>query len=153
VATDLPWSSADGSVTEEPATITYSIPGPFQQTLKMLRKVLSARGLKVSGELNVSTRIEQKLLIGTAPCVVLLVSPAAALRKALASDSCAAALAPLHVVVSRRGSQSEVHVLRILPADNSLKNKGAMAVVKQMQAEILQAVGKIGARVTWAAYQ
>lgn len=136
---------------EEPATITYSIAEPFQQALKSLRRVLLARGLKVDGELNVSSRIRQKLLIGTSPCVVLLISPSAALRKALASDSCAAGLAPLHVVVSCRGLHSEVHVLRLLPILSGLSDKRAVAAVNQIQAEILQAVEKIGMRETLTA--
>jgi uncharacterized protein (DUF302 family) len=136
---------------EEPATITYSIAEPFQQALKSLRRVLSARGLKVSGELNISSRIRQRLLIGTAPCVVLLVSPSATLGKAIPSDSCVTGLAPLHVVISSRGLQSEVHVLRNLPTEGNLLDQRATAVVNRIQAEILQAVEKIGMRVTLTA--
>jgi uncharacterized protein (DUF302 family) len=133
---------------EEPATITYSIAEPFEQALKMVRRVLIARGLKVSGQLDISSRIRQRLLIGTAPCVVLLVSPSAALGKALGSDSSAVGLAPLHVVISSRGMHSEVHLLRILSNEGGLLDRHAMAAVNQIQAQILEAIEKIGIRVT-----
>jgi len=133
---------------EEPATITYSIAEPFEQALKTVRNVLTGRGLKVSGELDISSRIRERLLIGTSPCVVLLVSPLAVLGKALGSDSSAAGLAPLHVVVSSRGMQSEVHVLRILSNEGAPLDRLAMSAVNQIQAQILEAIEKIGIRAT-----
>ena len=133
---------------EKPATITYSIGEPFEQALKTVRSVLTGRGLRVSGELDISSRIRQRLMIGTAPCVVLLVSPSATLGRALGIDSCAAGLAPLHVVVSSRGAQSEVHVLRIFPIEGGLLDRQVMAALNQLQTQILHAVEKIGARVT-----
>lgn len=136
---------------EEPATITYSIAEPFEQALKTVRRVLIGHGLKVSGQLDISSRIRQRLLIGTAPCVVLLVSPSAAFGKALGSDSSAAGLSPLHVVVSSRGIQSEVHVLRILSNGGGLLDRQAMAALNQIQAHILEAIEKIGIRVTLTA--
>ncbi len=132
---------------EEPTTITYSIAEPFQQALKKVRRVLTARGLKVTGELHISDRIRQKLLIGTAPCVVLLVSPPAP-GDASASDSFPTGLAPLHVVVSGRGSQSEVHVLRILPIEGGLSDTQVLGAMNQLQAGILDAIEKIGMRAT-----
>jgi hypothetical protein len=131
---------------EEPATITYSIAEPFEQALKMVRRVLIGRGLEVSGQLDISSRIRQRLLIGTAPCVVLLVSPSAVLGKVLGSS--AAGLTPLHVVVSSRGMQSEVHVLRILSNEGGLLDRHARAAVNQIQAQILEGIEKIGIRVT-----
>jgi hypothetical protein len=138
-------------MTGESATTTYLIAEPFPQALRSLRRVLSAGDLKITGELNISGRIWRSLLIGTAPCVVLLVWPSAVPRKTLGSDSCAGALAPLHVVVSGRGSQSEVHVLRMLPNDGGLLDRRTMASVNQTQAEIVQAIEKIGMRVSLSA--
>src|SRR5689334_20050509 len=120
MAENLPWSSASETMAEQPATITYSIAEPFGHALKSLRRAFLAQGLSVSKELNISSRIRQKLLIGTDPCAVLLVSPPAETEKRLAFDSCAAGLIPMHVVVSGRDSQTEVHILRILPADATL---------------------------------
>lgn len=132
---------------EQLATITYSIAEPFQQTLKSLRRAFLAQGLKVSKEVNISRRIRQKLLIGTDPCAVLLVSPSAEAGKTLASDPCATGLTPMHVVVSSRGHESEVHILRILPADVTSLDRMAVGALSQLQAGIVQAVEKIGMRV------
>jgi uncharacterized protein (DUF302 family) len=132
---------------EQLATITYSIAEPFLQTLKSLRRAFLAQGLKVSKELNISSRIRQKLLISTDPCAVLLVSPSTEVGKTLASDPCAAGLTPMHVVVSSRGYESEVHILRILPADAPSVDRMAKTALSQLQAGIVQAVEKIGMRV------
>lgn len=126
---------------EHPATITYSIPASFPQALKSLRSAFVAQGLKVSKEVNISNRIRQNLMIGTDPCVVLLVSP-------LADDACASGLTPMHVVVSSHGSQTEVHVLRILPAEAESLDIHAKTALNQVQSGILHAVEKIGMRVT-----
>ncbi len=135
----------------EAGIMTYVIAEPFPAAVKALRQVLSSQHLKITGELNISGRIWRSLLIGTAPCVVLFVWPPAVLRDTLDSDSCAAALAPLHVVVSDRGLQSEVHVLRMLPRDGGLVDGRAVASVNQTQAEIVQAIEKIGMRVSLSA--
>jgi uncharacterized protein (DUF302 family) len=147
MAANLPWPSASGKMAEQLATITYSIAEPFLQTLKSLRRAFFAQGLKVSKELNISSRIRQKLLIGTDPCAVLLVSPSAETGRALASDPCAAGLTPMHVVVSSRGDQSEVHILSVLPADATSVDRMAIAALSRLQAGIVQAVEKIGMRV------
>jgi uncharacterized protein (DUF302 family) len=131
---------------DQPGTITYLIAEPFQQALKSLRRAFSARDLKIVGDLNVSYRIRQRLLIDTAPCVVLYVWPR--LGQTLGADPEATAIAPLHVVVSGRGKQSEVHVLRALPSDRGLLDGRAMAALNQIKAEIGRAIEKIGMRVT-----
>jgi len=136
---------------DQAGTITYLIAEPFQQALKSLRRVLSARDLKIVGDLNISHRIRQRLLIDTAPCVVLYVWPSPRLGEILGADPGAAALAPLHIVVSGRREQSEVHVLRALPRDCSLLDGRAMATVNQIKAEIVRAIEKIGMRVTLTA--
>lgn len=124
---------------EHPATTTYLIAEPFPEALKLVRHAFVAQGLKVSKEVNISSRILQSLLIGTEPCVVLLVS--------LAPDCCTGGLAPMHVVVSSRGSQSEVHILGLLAPDAALLDPPATDALNRLQAGILQAVEKIGMRV------
>lgn len=131
---------------EQLAPISYSVAEPFPQALKSLRKALEAQGLQVARELNISDRIRRKLLIGTVPCVVVLVSPPAETGRALASDSCAG-LTPMHVAVSSRGLQSEVHILGVLPAGAGLLESQAMDALNRLQAAILEAVEKIGMRV------
>jgi uncharacterized protein (DUF302 family) len=128
----------------EPATITYVIAEPFEQALRSLRRILSARHLNVTGGLDVSARTQQKLLIGTTPCVVLFVSPSPPLEGALQTDRCAAALAPFHIVVSERGRETEVHVLRALPGDCGSLGPPAVAALNTSHSEILRAIESIG---------
>ena len=88
-----------------PATVTYRIAGPFQEALKSLRRILSARHLEIAGGFDVSARIRKKLFIATNPCMSSL-----PLGAALEADHCAAAIAPFHVVVSERDRQTQIHL-------------------------------------------
>ena len=130
-----------------PAVVTYSIAEPFAQAVKSVRRVIAAKDLRVTGESSVSGRIWRSLSIGTAPCVVLFVWPPAASVNDLALDSRAAALAPLHVVVCDRGSNSEVHVLRIPVNEFGRLNRAATAVIGQTQVDLLEALETIGMRL------
>ena len=140
-----------GKMTDEPSTITYMVTEPFQQALRSVRRALSARDLRIGGELDVADRIRRGLLIGTAPCALLLVWPRAALAQLFRSDPVATAIVPLHVVVSGRGSRSEVHILRPLSYDGHSVGWRALSALNQMQAEIGQSIEKIGMRVTLSA--
>jgi hypothetical protein len=129
---------------DEPATITYLIAEPFEQALRSIRRILSARHLNVTGGLDISARTRQKLRMGTAPCVVLFVSPSPHLGAALKTDRCAAALAPFHIVVSERGSETEIHVLRALPGECGSLEPLAAAALNASHSEILRAIKTIG---------
>jgi uncharacterized protein (DUF302 family) len=135
-------------MSDELATITYLMEEPFGQSLRSVRRILTARKLQIIGEFDISDRIRQKLLINTAPCMVLYVWPSVRLSESLGGDPGAAALAPLHVVVAGRGAHSEVHLLRTLPSDAGLLDRRTSAAVNQIQAEIAQAIEKIAMRVT-----
>ena len=126
-----------------PATVTYLIAEPFHQALKSLRRILSARHLKIAGWCDVSARIRKKLFIGTNPCMVLFVSPSRSLGAALEADHCATAIAPFHVVVSERGRQTEIHVLRTLCADSGTLEPLSLAALNEAHSEILRAIKSI----------
>jgi hypothetical protein len=83
--------------------------------------------------------------------MVLLVWPPEAAIKTLLEDSYALALAPLHVVICGRGMQSEVHVLRIPAGDSGGLGRRALAAINRTQAEILQAMDKVGMRLVFCA--
>jgi hypothetical protein len=134
---------------EELATTTYLVSEPFDLAVKSLRKVLSEANLQLAGELDMSGRIRQSLLIGTAPCRVLFVAAEAAAFEEVGSDPRAAALTPLHVVVSARGSQTEIHFLRALPDQNGPLDRPTMEAFRQLQARIAQAVERIAMRSTF----
>jgi uncharacterized protein (DUF302 family) len=136
---------------EELATTTYLVSEPFALAVQSLRKVLADANLKLAGELDTSSRIRQRLLIGTVPCLVLFVAVTPASSEELGADPGAAALTPLHIVVSARGSQTEIHLLRALPAQNGPLARPTMEVFRHMQARIAQAVERIAMRSTLGA--
>jgi uncharacterized protein (DUF302 family) len=103
---------------EESATITYLVSEPFELAVQSLRKALADGNLKPAGELDMSSRIRERLLIDAAPCRVLFIAATPAAFEEFGADPAAAALTPLHIVVSARGSQTEIHLLRALPAHN-----------------------------------
>jgi uncharacterized protein (DUF302 family) len=129
---------------DEAATVTYLIPEPFQETLKSLRRVLSARHLNITGRLDISARLQQKLFLTTTPCVVLFVLPSPALDDAFTADPCAVAVAPFHVVVSDHGRQTEIHVLRRLPSDCGSLKPPAVVTLNKAHSEILRAIESLG---------
>ena len=98
---------------EESATTTYSIPQAFDEAARSMRRVLGEAGLKITGELDLSGRLRRRLLVDTPPCLVLFAGPSTPVIDGPAGHPGAAALAPLHIVISARGSQTEIHVLRI----------------------------------------
>jgi len=61
-------------------------------------------------------------------------------------DPCAAALTPLHIVVSARGPRTEVHFLRALPGSNRPPIFPCRYAAGRLQAEIARVLGKIGRR-------
>jgi uncharacterized protein (DUF302 family) len=119
---------------EENATSTYVIAEPFDLAVRLVRKVLAEASLKITGEMNMSGRIQRALWIQTAPCLVLFASPAA-----FAAEPDAAGLTPLHIVISARGEQTDVHVLKVLPRDSEVSSR--------LKAAIAEAIETIGMRV------
>jgi uncharacterized protein (DUF302 family) len=135
---------------EEFATTTYLVPEPFETAVQSLRKVLADAGIELVGELDTSSRIRQTLLIGATPCRVLFVATPASFEELGAGPS-AAALTPLHIVVSARGPQTEIHLLRAMRPDNILLDQPTMAVFRRLQARVAQAVERIAMRSTLGA--
>ena len=128
----------------EAATVTYLIAEPFQQALRSLQMALTARHLSVAGTFDISAHLRRKLFIGTYPCMVLFVSPSRLPGTALDTDGRAAALAPFHIVVSNRGRQTEIHVLRALPRDCGSLEAPCIAALNEAHTEILRAIETIG---------
>ena len=135
---------------DEKATSTYLIAEPFDRAVNLVRKVLSGANLKIVGELNMSGRLQRALWIRTAPCTVLFAS-APTSPASFVSDPQEAALTPLHIVVSAHGSQSEVHVLRVLPRHDGTPDFRAIAASSLLQTAIAQAIATIGMRASLGA--
>ena len=135
----------------ELATTTYLVSEPFEPAVKSLRRVLADANLKLAGELDMSGHIRERLLVAIAPCLVLFVGATGPDFDELGTDPRAAALTPLHIVVSARGSQTEIHLLRALPGQNGLLDEPTMEVFRRLQARIAQAVERIAMRITLVA--
>src|ERR1035438_6313835 len=117
---------------EELATHTYLVSEPFDLAVKSLRRVLADANLKPVGELDTATRLRKRLLISIAPCRVLFVTASPAAFEESGADPRAAALTPLHIVVSARGSQTEIHLLRALPAQNGSLGGPTMEALRRL---------------------
>ena len=125
---------------DQPATVTYTVPAPFDNAVSTLRHALSQRKLKVVEILNLSERIQRRLSIRSSPCVVFLVTSSDAGFNALRNSRAASSLLPLHVVISDHGQQSEVHVLRVSQIDSEAIDGATISALNRLQDEIVDAV-------------
>ena len=123
---------------EENATCTYRMNQPFARALKSVRTALAGANVRIAGELDLSVRISRALLVDIPPCTVLFAAPSTPAAREPAADSCDAVLTPLHVVVSARGFETEVHFLRALPRFNG--------PLGQLQGSLFHAIEKIAMR-------
>ncbi len=135
-------------MTEQPATTKYLVSERFEDAVKALRAALLERGVRITGELNLSDRIHRQLMVGTPPCLVLFVSPSSEVLESVAADPGAVGRSLLHIVVSGRGLQSEVHMLRVLPANNPVLDGRLTAALSRLQGEIAQSIETIGMRIS-----
>ena len=131
---------------EKSATCTYLINEPFAGALKSLRAILTGPKLRITRELDLSARIRKALQMNIPPCIVLFAEPAARTAEDLAAASFGATLTPLNIVVSARGSRTEVHFLRACPRLDGRGDQPALATLGQLQGALFQAIEKIGMR-------
>ena len=134
-------------MSEASATTTYVIPEPFERGVRILRQALADADLRITGELNMSQRIQKSLLVVTAPCLILFACPAEGFDEKDRPTACDAAVTPLHIVVSAQDSCTEVHILKVLPRDDGPIDRTNVAALARLQSAISQAIGKIGMRV------
>lgn len=91
------------------AGMTRVIPESFDKSLALIRRLLSAAGLGVVGEFDMSREPYFQLGVASRSCVVLLVDTPVLLFEAIALDRSAAVFLPQHVVISGDGDTSYVH--------------------------------------------
>ena len=127
-------------MTGETAATTYSIPESFEEALKLIRAVLARAGLSVVGELDISGRIQRSLGIGMAQCRVLYVCSRQSILEAISVCPAVGIFLPLHLVVSARGEQTEIHVLASLPSNGC---DPLASAVNGVQDEVSRAIEKI----------
>ena len=131
----------------EPATITYIVAEPFERAVRLLRTALAQAHLRLAGELDMSSRIRERLLMGIPACQVFLVAATPAELDELSVDPRAAALTPLHIVVSAHGAGTEIHLMRAMRAQDSPLEEPAMEVYRNLHVRITEAIERIGMRV------
>jgi uncharacterized protein (DUF302 family) len=127
-------------MSDQPATVTYTVPEAFDTTVAILRNAFSRHKLKVAEMLNLSDRIQRRLSIRTSSCVVFLVTSADEGLEPLRSSRAASVFLPLHVVVCERGRQSEIHILRASQIDPGAIDSESMAILNRLQDEITDAI-------------
>jgi hypothetical protein len=133
------------------ATTTYVIPEPFDRAVKSVRAILSGANLRITGEMNMSGRIERALQVSTVPCRVFFATLAAADSDSAAMEGSSGGFTPLHIVVAARGPQSEVHLLKFVPRDGRPADVNASAALERLRAAISEAVERIGMRASFGA--
>ncbi len=131
---------------DESATTTYCIPEPFDEAVRSLLRVLAEANLKIVYKLDLSARLRHRLLVDTPPCLVLFAGPPMSIRNGPTGHPGAAALTPLHIVVSARGPHTEIHILRIPPPYDGMREDSAMADLGRFCGRLSQAIETIGMR-------
>ena len=133
-------------MTGETAATTYSIPESFEAALKLIRAALARAGLSVIGELDISGRIQRSLGIGMAQCKVLYVCSKQSILEAINVCPAVGIFLPLHIVVSARGEQTEIHLLASLLADNDNPSPAVATPLNRFRDEISRAIEKVAMR-------
>ena len=127
-------------MTGETAATTYSIPESFEAALKLIRAALARAGLSVPAELDISGRIQRSLGIGMARCKVLYVGANQSILEAINVCPAVGIFLPLHIVVSARGEQTEIHFMASLPSNSG---DPLVSPVNGLQDEVSRAIEKI----------
>jgi uncharacterized protein (DUF302 family) len=130
----------------EPAVTTYLIAEPFERALKAIREALARNDLSVATELDVAARVKRELNIGFTPCRILLVDCPFLLLEAATVDCAAAVLFPLHVVVSGRGPQTQVHWMNPAAIEGLRLPTGAAVPLTKLQSLVSRALERIAMR-------
>jgi uncharacterized protein (DUF302 family) len=135
------------------SVIAYQIATPFKKALPAVREAFHASELSISGEMDLSARIRRQLGLGLGDCRILLVDSPYLLVEALALDRSAAALFPLHVVVSARGSVTDVQWIDIAQFRQGSLPPAAEGPLAKLQAELERVLDTVGRKLKdWPAY-
>lgn len=125
--------------------ITYFMQQPFEAGLRSIRLALAESGVDVIEELNLSRSIERMLGIVTPACTVLCVWTLRQLEEMTLEKEPMPGLLPLHVVVSARGNQTDIHVMGLLPCNGAVP-ANTIAPVVAMQTYLARTLDRIAMR-------
>lgn len=124
----------------------YSMREPFKRAVGSVRSALVSRGLRVVGQLDVSKRVQTSLGIGLPPCRLILVMPNLITTAGLHPG--ATDLLPLHIVVSGRGLQTEIHVQNAVRASDDTVGPDLGNPVVETQMKVSRALESIAMRMS-----
>jgi uncharacterized protein (DUF302 family) len=133
------------------ATIQYSLREPFEQAVESLCNSLITRGLKVSGQLDLSSRVKRTLGIVLPPCRVVLVMPDPSKLSGAGVHPWAATFLPLHIVVSASDAHTEIQVQNRVQAGSEGAVAAIFGPVIEAQAQVAEAVEAIAMRPSMVA--
>lgn len=129
------------------ASVTvYRIDEPFDKALRAVRSALTRSALGISGELDISKRIKRQVFVEFSPCRVLFVDAPYLLLEAVVLDRSAAALLPLHLVVSGRGDHTVVEWINLSTTEEARLPPPAIASLIKLQVQISRALEPIAMR-------
>lgn len=117
------------------AARTHAILEPFEKSVVLIRRLLSAEGLTVVGEFDISSPSRS--------CTVLLVDTPLDLFEAIALDRSAAVLVPLHVVVSGDHKRAFVHWGNPVATGGMRPPAPAKAALEKLHARVSEAFSKL----------
>jgi uncharacterized protein (DUF302 family) len=93
-----------------PPLVTFRIRKPYQTAHRLVREALGEQGLLVAAELDVTSRIKDRLGVAVAACTVLLVDDPTLLLEGIVFHRGAALWIPQRVVISGNERHTEVFV-------------------------------------------
>ena len=114
---------------------TRAIPQSCEKSVVLIRRLLSAEGLTVVGEFDISSPSRS--------CKVRLVDTPLALFEAIALDRSAAVLVPLHVVVSGDGDGTSVHWGNPVATGGMRPPAPAKAALERLYARVSEALSEL----------
>jgi uncharacterized protein (DUF302 family) len=138
-------SRMNAPMTGEVGSVRYALREPFDRAVESVCGCLTNHGLQVAGHVDLAKRIERKLGIVMAPCRILFVFPSTPRSSRDAIHPWAAALLPLHVVISGNDFQTEIQVQhRILPREEAAST--IFGPVIETQSKVAEALDAIAMR-------
>lgn len=127
-------------------SIQFSLREPFDRAVASVCRSLTNRGLLVTGQLDISGRVEHSLGIVLPPCRIVFVLPDPSAPGAAKIHPWAAVFLPFHIVISSQGPQTEILVPNRIHGTPETAGMAFLAPVSEMQGELAKAIEAIAMR-------
>jgi uncharacterized protein (DUF302 family) len=133
-------------MSRDPRVTAYSIGEPFGKALPKIREALIHAELCISGELDISERLQRQLSLGFEPCRLLLVDTPYLMLESVTLDRAGALLLPLHLVVFATGMRTQVQWLNLNSLEGNRLSPAALAPRAKLQTALCRALEPIALR-------